>query len=246
MNSWPTTQAELSAVYEDFKSRYGKAHAVAEMARAYGFSARTVYTRLAEAGVRKSRPPVQQPSADDLRELYPALIAEHGERWAIGEIAKRYGVVYMSARKWLIDAGLHTITPQTPRRPITEPCRCGAKAVTRYKDQDPPLCFRCYMRTYAADPDSKFRRAARRYIAEVKRMSVCVDCVAEGRDGKWPAAVLHFDHVPERGPKLFNIGNGDYAIKSVQAEIAKCDVVCANHHAIRTWITRGKPLDQAV
>lgn len=92
-----------------------------------------------------------------------------------------------------------------------------------------------------ADPAANFKRYGREYVAAVKRDAVCVDCVKEGRNGKWPPAVLHFDHVPERGPKRFNIGNGDYAIETVKAEIAKCDVVCANHHAIRTWIMREKP-----
>jgi hypothetical protein len=54
---------------------------------------------------------------------------------------------------------------------------------------------------------------------------------------------MHFDHVPGRGPKLFNLGSGDYSIKTVQAEIEKCDIVCANCHAIRTWISRGKSLE---
>jgi Zn finger protein HypA/HybF involved in hydrogenase expression len=92
------------------------------------------------------------------------------------------------------------------------------------------------MRTYAADKDSAFRRTARAYIAEVKSNAVCADC-----GGKFPPCVYHFDHIAERGPKLFNLGSGDYSIKAVQAEIEKCDIVCANCHAIRTWITRDKP-----
>lgn len=99
------------------------------------------------------------------------------------------------------------------------------------------------MRTYAADPGSTFRRAAREYIAEIKQHAVCADCPPG--TNTWPPCVLHFDHVPGRGPKLFNVGAGDYAIETVQAEIAKCDMVCANHHAIRTWISRGKSREEA-
>lgn len=91
------------------------------------------------------------------------------------------------------------------------------------------------MRKYASDPKSPARRKGREYIAEVKSNAVCVDC-----GGKFPPCVFHFDHVPERGPKLFNIANCDRAIEDVKAEIAKCDIVCANCHAIRTWITREK------
>jgi hypothetical protein len=236
MNSWPTTRDELSAAYEDFQSRYGKAHAVTEMARAYGIARRTTYARLAAAGLRETRPRVRRPSPDELRKVYPALIAQHGERWAIGQLAAQHGVNYVSARKWLIEDGLHTVTPQTPRRPITEPCPCGAKATTRYRDQDPALCFRCYMRAYVADNDSGYRRFAREYIAELKRITPCADCGQE-----YPPCCMHFDHVPERGPKLFNVANCDRAMADVKAEIEKCDIVCANCHAIRTWVTREKP-----
>jgi Zn finger protein HypA/HybF involved in hydrogenase expression len=97
------------------------------------------------------------------------------------------------------------------------------------------------MRTYAADKNSGFKRKAREYIAEAKRNVACADC-----GGNFPPCCMHFDHVPGRGPKLFNLGSGDYSIKAVQAEIEKCDIVCANCHAIRTWISRGKSLEDAV
>jgi hypothetical protein len=92
------------------------------------------------------------------------------------------------------------------------------------------------MRVYAADKDSKFRRKARGYIEQLKRDTPCADC-----GSVFPPCCMHFDHVPERGPKLFNVANCDRALADVKAEIAKCDIVCANCHAIRTWITRDKP-----
>lgn len=241
MDSWPTTTDDLKAVYEAFVSRLGKSKAIGEMARTYGVSPNTVRRKLRIAGIREVRKSVERPTNEELRSSYEALAAEHGERWALGQLAKRHGVVYMTARQWLIDAGLHTVTPQSPRRPITDPCPCGAVATTRYKDQDQALCFRCYMRTYASDKNSKFRRTAREYIAEVKRDVPCADC-----GGNFPPCCMHFDHVPERGPKLFNLGSGDYSIKAVQAEIEKCDILCANCHAVRTWISRGKSLKDAV
>jgi hypothetical protein len=63
----------------------------------------------------------------------------------------------------------------------------------------------------------------------------CVDC-----GQRYPVAVMEFDHVPERGPKLSNIaGPGYKTVSRVLAEIAKCDVVCANCHRIRTEERRG-------
>lgn len=49
---------------------------------------------------------------------------------------------------------------------------------------------------------------------------------------------MQFDHVPGRGPKLLNLNYGAVVtkgIKTLEEEIAKCDLVCANCHATRTW-----------
>lgn len=57
----------------------------------------------------------------------------------------------------------------------------------------------------------------------------CADC------GKiYPPYVMDFDHV--RGEKKFDISLSERtAWETVLAEIAKCDVVCANCHRERTW-----------
>lgn len=73
------------------------------------------------------------------------------------------------------------------------------------------------------------RRYTRRalFLREVKSKP-CADC-----GNVYPPYVMHFDHV--RGEKLFNIGNRiTIAMSRLLAEIAKCDLVCANCHAIRT------------
>lgn len=56
----------------------------------------------------------------------------------------------------------------------------------------------------------------------------CTDCGVQ-----YPTWVMQFDHVPERGRKLFGLSNAR-CIEKVPEEIAKCDVVCANCHAERT------------
>ena len=59
----------------------------------------------------------------------------------------------------------------------------------------------------------------------------CMDC-----DVGYPPYVMDFDHV--RGTKRFTIGS-DRGLTSnldeLRAEIAKCDVVCANCHRERTF-----------
>jgi hypothetical protein len=76
------------------------------------------------------------------------------------------------------------------------------------------------------------RQRARTIIVEAKSKP-CMDC-----GGSWPSYVMHFDHV--RGTKEFTIAgyvtaisNSQLAFDRLFAEIAKCDVVCANCHALR-------------
>ena len=58
----------------------------------------------------------------------------------------------------------------------------------------------------------------------------CIEC------GISDVRVLQFDHVPERGVKKFKISStGFKPWRSFLEELAKCDVVCANCHAIRTY-----------
>lgn len=79
-----------------------------------------------------------------------------------------------------------------------------------------------------------YRDAARQRIHALVRSArevPCRDC-----NGIFPWYVMEFDHVPERGPKLFSIARATTkGINQVRAEIAKCDVVCANCHLIRTY-----------
>lgn len=56
----------------------------------------------------------------------------------------------------------------------------------------------------------------------------CADC-----GQSYPFYVMDFDHQKD---KLFNIGKASCcSVETLQREIAKCDVVCANCHRIRTF-----------
>ena len=60
----------------------------------------------------------------------------------------------------------------------------------------------------------------------------CLDC-----GGEFPTESMHFDHV--RGVKRFGLGQyGLRPIETIKAEIAKCEVVCGNCHAVRTEARR--------
>jgi len=229
--TWPTSPDDLVRAYETAVEQHGESHAVTEMARMYGVPLRTAYGRLAVAGVRDMRDVPSKPPPDELRAVYESAIAAHGERGAIRKMALATGVDYVTIRKWLIADGLRAVKPRAGApRPITDPCPCGAVATTRYRNEDPPLCFRCYMRRYASDPDSSFRRAGRLAVAGAKKDQPCADC-----GGVFHSCVMDFDHVPERGAKVFHLGRADRSLKSIEEELAKCDIVCANCHRMRTW-----------
>ncbi|MBX7169373.1 MAG: hypothetical protein K1X72_00265 [Pyrinomonadaceae bacterium] len=72
------------------------------------------------------------------------------------------------------------------------------------------------------------RQQIRKYILSVLQQSSCMDCgISDWR-------VLEFDH-RDRKQKRLNIADAtQYSIKTVKAEINKCDIVCANCHNIRT------------
>lgn len=113
-----------------------------------------------------------------------------------------------------------------------------------------------YMREYRKDPvvAAKHRARTRRYaermkaegteprlerrarLAAVKLAAGCTDCGYR----EHPEA-LHFDHLPGTD-KLFNISQlVTRSWASIEAEIEKCEVVCANCHAVRTANRRLTP-----
>jgi hypothetical protein len=81
----------------------------------------------------------------------------------------------------------------------------------------------------------KIRRQAyalanRLYVRSVKEGAPCTDC----RES-YPYYVMQFDHIPGRGEKKFEVAvPTTRSRKSIDAEIAKCEIVCANCHMERT------------
>ena len=67
-------------------------------------------------------------------------------------------------------------------------------------------------------------------IRGLKNNTPCTDCGKQ-----YPYYVMQFDHV--RGNKMFNIADNNqwWSKNRVLAEIEKCEIVCANCHAERTF-----------
>jgi hypothetical protein len=70
------------------------------------------------------------------------------------------------------------------------------------------------------------------FLVDVFRRNPCVDC------GEADPLVLEFDHLEK---KLFNIAEAlpERSWSSILAEMAKCEVVCANCHRRRTAVRGG-------
>jgi hypothetical protein len=75
-------------------------------------------------------------------------------------------------------------------------------------------------------------KAKRRAALHALKASPCRDC-----GGVFPPYVLDFDH-RDRATKAFNISvamSNGYPWDVILAEVAKCDLVCANCHRVRTY-----------
>lgn len=79
----------------------------------------------------------------------------------------------------------------------------------------------------------RWRREVKAWLGRYLADHPCVDCDEDD------PVVLEFDHV--RGQKKFNIGDAvrtTQSLKAVLAEVAKCEVRCANCHRRRTFFAR--------
>lgn len=78
------------------------------------------------------------------------------------------------------------------------------------------------------------RAESRTRLAQIKLERGCADCGYQEH-----AAALDFDHRPGE-VKLFDVASGPArrGWGAIEAEVAKCDVVCANCHRIRTYTRR--------
>lgn len=89
-------------------------------------------------------------------------------------------------------------------------------------------CKKCVVKRYAESVSRRAKRD-RLYFQQIKLARGCADCGFRGH----PAA-LEFDHLPG-AVKLYRIAAmAGLKRELVDAEIAKCEVVCANCHRVRT------------
>ena len=77
---------------------------------------------------------------------------------------------------------------------------------------------------------SKRRRTEKRQLLDRVKNVPCMDC-----HRRFPPYVMDFDHLGDKKSEVALMAMQEYSTKTVLAEIAKCDIVCANCHRIRTY-----------
>lgn len=112
------------------------------------------------------------------------------------------------------------------KKPIKEFASAGIiKGVQYYRKR----CVKCYSKFKQIRKD----RLHEQYF-EFKKTLSCVEC------GNDDFRVLEFDHL-DPACKSFNVSEGlqkGFAFAKIEAEIDKCQVLCANCHRIKTYEER--------
>jgi hypothetical protein len=74
---------------------------------------------------------------------------------------------------------------------------------------------------------------ARTYVIEYLKTHPCVDC------GATNLVVLTFDHLRDKKYMISTLIRKGYSTDTIQEEIDKCEVRCANCHAIKTALQQN-------
>ena len=69
------------------------------------------------------------------------------------------------------------------------------------------------------------------YINEAKRNKPCMDC-----GGIFLPCAMDFDHRPDEHKEFSVSQMRSFSFQKIDEEIAKCDLVCANCHRVRSWL----------
>jgi predicted transcriptional regulator len=84
------------------------------------------------------------------------------------------------------------------------------------------------------------RNKKRKYIQECKQSKPCADC-----GENYPYYVMQFDHLGDKDFTISKMVQSDMQLSVIKEEIEKCEVVCANCHAVRTHFRSLKTMGDA-
>ena len=182
--------------------------------------------------------------------------------WSLGRIARELGVAKSSVSVWV--RGIAPPDAPTPLRPppgalpVVRLCvwksgavrtcsRCGydlpVESFNRHRDGLQWWCRSCFAAYFRERGDTHRRqshaaklarqRVLRAAILEHLLCHPCVDC------GETDPVVLEFDHVADKSASISVLLSSTATRKAVDAEIARCEVVCTNCHRRRTAARAG-------
>ncbi len=77
---------------------------------------------------------------------------------------------------------------------------------------------------------SRQKQESKKRLVKIKQASGCVDC------GENNHIVLDFDHLRDKKYNVSRMIHDGFSWAAIKKEIAKCEVVCANCHRIRTYL----------
>jgi hypothetical protein len=197
---------------------------------------------------------------DEARREAQRLRSELG--WSLARIARELGVAKSSVSVWVRGLGPPR-PPSAPPRPrdaipttrlrvwksgaLRRCGRCGhhlpVECFNRLGDGLRWWCRSCFAAYFRERGDLHRRqskqakvargRALRAYLLDHLRRHPCVDC------GERDPVVLEFDHIEEKAATISVLLSHTAARKAVDAEIARCEVVCVNCHRRRTATRAG-------
>lgn len=86
-----------------------------------------------------------------------------------------------------------------------------------------------------------WREAARAWMDSLKQGHPCADC-----GGMFPPYVMHWDHLPGHDKTAaVSVMVGNRSRELVLDELAKCELVCANCHVMRTVVRARRSIREA-
>lgn len=84
------------------------------------------------------------------------------------------------------------------------------------------------------------RTKAYEYVNQIKEETPCMDC-----DRTFPAVCMDFDHcTDDKFKNVSRLINEGYSLEKIKFEIAKCELVCACCHRIRTQARTNADCDR--
>lgn len=176
--------------------------------------------------------------------------ALRAEGWSLGRIARELGVAKSSVSVWVRDVPLPPPVEPPPQvlDPRSKTCgRCRReRSFSHFNRAGDGLqhwcrdCFREYFRARGELHLRQVKESTRRRTAAACALvrarliaEACVDC------GEDEIAVLEFDHVRDKRGGLARMAHEGAELEEIEAELAKCEVVCASCHRRRTATRAG-------